>query len=289
MKIKTIGFLGMGIMGKPMARNLLNNGFELVVWNRDAAQCKTMVDAGAVAELSPARVVAAADVTFAMLADPSAAENVCFGPNGVLETMQEGKSYVDFSTVDDFTSKNIAEAIIECGGRYLEAPVSGSKSPAENGQLIILAGGDRSLFDELEQPFRALSKKTIYLGEVGQAARMKLVINMIMGGMMGVFCEGLALGEKCSLKTNEILDILSFGALANSMFASKGAQIMAKDFSPAFPLKHLQKDMRLAVELGEESGQCLNISESVLETFSAAVASGLGDEDFCAVGKSLCE
>ncbi len=150
MAIKTIGFLGLGIMGKPMASNLLKSGFNLVVWNRNPDKCSSLVDEGAVAESSAAKVVAAADVTFAMLSNPAAAESVCFGPQGVLEGMEPGKAYVDFSTVDEFTSRNIAQAILEAEGQYLEAPVSGSKGPAEDGQLIILAAGDKPLFDELE-------------------------------------------------------------------------------------------------------------------------------------------
>jgi len=199
MKINTIGFLGMGIMGQPMALNLLKSGFKLVVWNRDASKCNSLVEAGAVAETSPSKVVAAADVTFAMLADPAAAESVCFGPDGVLEGMEPGKAYVDFSTVDEFTSRNIAVAINDADGQYLEAPVSGSKGPAENGELVILAAGDKPLFDDLASVFEVLGKKSIFLGEVGQGSRMKLVVNMIMGGVMGAFCEGISLSERCGL------------------------------------------------------------------------------------------
>jgi len=289
MKIKTMGFLGMGIMGQPMARNLLNKGFHLVVWNRDADKCRSLVEAGALAEASPAKVVAKTDVTFAMLADPAAAESVCFGPEGVLEGMKTGKAYVDLSTVDDFTSKNIDQAITESGGRYLEAPVSGSKGPAENGQLIILAAGDRALFDELESAFAALAKKSVFLGEVGQGARMKLVVNMVMGGVMGAFCEGLALGEKCGLKAEGILEILAAGAMSNPMFAGKGPQIIAQNFSPAFPLKHMHKDLRLAGELAAQTGQRLDISLSALRVFDDAMQAGLGDDDFCAVSKTVSD
>ncbi len=260
-----------------------------MVWNRDADKCLPLVEAGAQAETSPAKVVAAADVTFAMLADPAAAESVCFGPEGVLEGMTPGKAYVDLSTVDDFTSKNIAQAITESGGRFLEAPVSGSKGPAENGQLVILAAGDRSLFDELDSAFDALAKKSIFLGEVGQGARMKLVVNMVMGGVMGAFCEGLALGEKCGLDAEGILEVLAAGAMSNPMFAGKGPQILAKDFAPAFPLKHMHKDLRLAGELGAKTGQYLNISLSALSLFAEAMDAGLGENDFCAVSKTVSE
>jgi 3-hydroxyisobutyrate dehydrogenase-like beta-hydroxyacid dehydrogenase len=287
MKIRKIGFLGLGIMGQPMAKNLLEKGFDLVVWNRDSAKCLPLVEAGAVEGASPAEVVDTTDVTFAMLADPAAAESVFFRPDGVFEGMKPGKAFVDFSTVDEFTSRNIAQAVTEAGGRFLEAPVSGSKQPAENGQLIILAAGDRTLFQQLEPAFSALAKKSVFLGEVGQGARMKLVVNMIMGGMMGAFCEGLALGEKCGLNADGVVEILQAGAMSNPMFAGKGAQIMAEDFSPAFPLKHMHKDLRLAVELAAEMGQSLDVSSTALNVFQEAMEEGLGDDDFSAVAKTV--
>jgi 3-hydroxyisobutyrate dehydrogenase len=284
---KTLGFLGLGIMGKPMALNLLKSGFDLVVWNRDGEKCRPLLDAGARSGGSPAEVVAAADTTFAMLADPVAAEAVCFGPEGVLEGMSAGNSYVDFSTVNDATSRKIDEAVQKAGGRFLEAPVSGSKQPAINGELVILAAGDESLYEELEPAFRSLSKKAVFLGPVGQGARMKLVVNMVMGGVMAAFCEGLALGEKSGLDTVRLLEILDAGAMSNPMFKGKGPQILAKEFAPAFPLKHMHKDLRLAVELGAETGQGLDVCSSAFESFSKAMDSGLGDDDFSAVSRII--
>lgn len=285
--MKTLGFLGLGIMGEAMALNLIKAGFDVVVWNRDQAKTVPLVEAGARAETSPAAVIAAADITFAMLADPASAESVCFGPRGVIEGMAAGKAYVDFSTVDAGTSRNIAMAVTEAGGRFLEAPVSGSKQPAQTGQLIILAAGDPDLFKELEGPFAALSRKSLFLGEVGQGAHMKLVVNMVMGGMMAAFGEGLAVGAKCGLEGEQLLEVLSASAVTNPMFTAKGPQILAEDYSTAFPLKHMEKDLRLAVELGDENCQRLSVSLSALEVFEEAMNAGLGNEDFSAVCKSV--
>ncbi len=285
--MKTLGFLGLGTMGGPMALNLVKAGFDLVVWNRDAEKCLPLVEAGARSVSSPAEVTSVTDITLAMLSDPAAVESVCFGPQGVLEGLTDGKGYVDFSTVDAATSRNVALAIGEIGGRFLEAPVSGSKQPAEDGQLVILAAGDSALYEELETVFSVLAKKTLFLGEVGQAAHMKLVVNMVMGSMMAAFGEGLAVGAKCGLKGEEILDVLAAGAMANPMFAHKGPLVLDENYSTAFPLKHMEKDLRLAIDLGDENCQRLSVSLSALEVFEEAMDAGLGNEDFSAVCKSV--
>ncbi len=277
------GFLGLGIMGRAMAANLVKAGHEVTVWNRTPNRCAPLAELGAKVAGTPRDVVEACDITFAMLADPQAAQEVCFGDDGVLEGMSPGKGYVDMSTVDAETSRQIAEAVTEARGRFLEAPVSGTKKPAEDGTLIILCAGDKGLFDEAGPGLSCMGKKILYLGEVGQGARMKLVVNMIMGGMMAVFCEGLALGEKGGLDPATILEVLDAGALSNPMFRGKGALMLKKDYAPNFPLKHMQKDLRLAVSLGDELAQPLHSAAAANESFKAARRSGLADQDFCAL------
>jgi len=285
----TYGFLGMGIMGAPMAANLVGAGHSVTVWNRTAGKCDPLVALGANQAATPAEVVSGADITFAMLADPHAAERVVFQNEGALAGMSGGKAYVDLSTVDEGTSQHIAEEIAAAGGRYLEAPVSGTKKPAEDGTLIILCAGDRSLFDEAGPVLDLMGKKRLFLGDVGQAARMKLVVNMIMGGMMTSFCEGLALAGKGGLESEDLLEVLAAGALANPMFAIKGAQIGRDEFDPAFPLKHMQKDLRLAEDLGDILEQSLPSAHAANNVFKRAVDEGLGNEDFCAVYKTIAE
>ena len=152
------GFLGLGIMGRPMAANLLKAGYELTVWNRDGAKCAPLVELGATQAASVAEVVTASEVTFAMLSNPAAAESVCLGPNGVIEGLTPGKGYVDMSTIDPQTSGDLAAAVTEEGGRYLEAPVSGTKKPAEEGTLIILTAGDKSLYEEVAPALDIMGK-----------------------------------------------------------------------------------------------------------------------------------
>ncbi|CAH8390120.1 unnamed protein product [Eruca vesicaria subsp. sativa] len=156
-----IGFLGLGIMGKAMSLNLLKHGFKVTVWNRTLSKCDELVEHGASVCETPAQVV--------------------FDKYGVLEEICEGKGYIDMSTVDAETSLKINQATTGKGGRFVEGLVSGSKKPAEDGQLIILAAGDKSLFDVSIPAFDVLGKKSFYLGQVGNGAKMKLVVNMVMG------------------------------------------------------------------------------------------------------------
>ncbi|MDR3579237.1 MAG: NAD(P)-dependent oxidoreductase [Oryzomonas sp.] len=277
------GFIGLGIMGSAMAANLVKAGFDVTVWNRTPAKCAPLVSLGARQGKSPGEVAASCDITFAMLADPTAAHEAFFGLNGVLAGIGGGRGYIDMSTVDDVTARTIAAAVAKAGGRFLEAPVSGTKKPAEDGTLVILAAGDRSLYEEAAQALDKLGKKRLYLGAVGQGARMKLVVNMVMGGMMTAFCEGMSLGQNGGLDGNQILEVLDAGAIANPMFKGKGPMLLQGEFPTSFPLKHMQKDLRLAVALGDELGQPLHTAATANETFKRACAAGHGDEDFAAV------
>lgn len=200
------GFLGLGIMGKAMAVNLIQAGFQVTVWNRSPEKCAELIAMGASQGATPKEVTARCDITFAMVSDPAAAMDICMGTNGAAAGIGSGRSYIDMSTVDDATSQTIAAAITEAGGRFLEAPVSGTKKPAEDGTLIILAAGDKSLYDEALPAFNVMGKMSPFLGEVGQGAKMKLVVNMIMGGMLSIFCEGMSLGLKGGLDGHQILE-----------------------------------------------------------------------------------
>ena len=269
-------------MGEAMASRLLQLG-PVVVWNRSKEKCDALAKLGATVAASPADVVRQCDLTIAMLSDPAAAEAVALGPGGAVEGLSAGKGYIDMSTVDAATSSKIAATVAAAGGRFLEAPVSGSKQPAQNGQLVILAAGEESLFADAAPAFGVLGKRAFYLGAVGAGARMKLVVNMVMGSMMASFAEGMALAEASGLAQTNLVEVLSLGAIANPMFAMKAQSLQSRTFPPAFPLRHQQKDLRLALELGQEAGQALPVAAAANEAFKAAVASGLGDADFAAV------
>ncbi|KAE8713101.1 putative oxidoreductase GLYR1 [Hibiscus syriacus] len=282
-----VGYLGLGIMGKAMSMNLLKNGFKVTVWNRTLSKCNELVVHGASVGQTPAEVVKKCKITIAMLSDPAAALSVVFDKDGVLEQICSGKGYIDMSTVNPETSRKISEAITSKGGQFLEAPVSGSKQPAETGQLVILAAGEKSLYDAAVPAFDILGKKSFFLGKVGNGAKMKLVVNMIMGSMMNAFSEGLVLADRSGLNPNDLLDVLDLGAIANPMFKGKGPAMLQNNYSPAFPLKHQQKDMRLALALGDENAVPMPVAAAAYEAFKKARSMGLGDLDFSAVSETL--
>jgi 3-hydroxyisobutyrate dehydrogenase-like beta-hydroxyacid dehydrogenase len=285
--MKKYGFLGLGIMGEPMVDNLLKAGFEVCVWNRTAEKCAPLIKKGASQGKSPADVARQCEITFAMVSDPEAAHALCFGRDGVVEGIGQGRGYVDISTVDPETSKEIGAAVSAAGGSFLEAPVSGSKKPAEDGTLVFLCAGDEQLYKDAGGAFEAMGKTSFFLGETGRGAEMKLIVNMIMGVMMVGFSEGLSLGKAAGLKPEDILQVLSQGAIDNPMFRLKGPLMVDGNFSPAFPLKHMQKDMRLALLLGDCLSQSLSTSASANAAFIKARGEGSAEEDFSAVFRTI--
>lgn len=274
-------------MGRPMALNLIRAGYDLVVWNRSPNACDDLAAGGAKVLASPAEVTAAADITISMLSDPGAAREVALGSQGALEGLSRGKGYIDASTVDGGTSCTIGEAVRGAGASFLEAPVSGSKGPAEQGTLIFMTAGDKKLHDAALPLFEAMGKTSVYLGETGSAAKMKLVVNMIMGSMMAALAEGLGLSKKAGLRQEDLLAILNQSALASPMIALKGPSMVAERFDPAFPLKHQQKDLRLALELGSDAGQYLPVAAAANDLYLTARNHGAGDLDFSAVLRAI--
>ncbi|KVH92925.1 3-hydroxyisobutyrate dehydrogenase-related, conserved site-containing protein, partial [Cynara cardunculus var. scolymus] len=243
-----LGFLGLGIMGSPMAHNLLKAGCDVTVWNRTKSKCDPLIDLGAKYKPSPAEVAASCDITFAMLADPESAMVVACGEDGAASGMGTGKGYVDISTVDGATSKLINEQIKETGALFLEAPVSGSKKPAEDGQLIFLTAGD-----------------------VGNGAAMKLVVNMIMGSMMTSFAEGLLLGEKVGLDPNVVVECTNV--------------LNERSFNGAIQIPYCFS-FEASAE-AESVSQSTPIAAAANELYKVAKSHGLSDHDFSAVIEAL--
>lgn len=274
-------------MGSPMAQNLIKAGCDVTVWNRTKSKCDHLISMGAKYKSSPEEVASSCDVTFAMLADPESAVDVACGKNGAANGMGAGKGYVDVSTVDGATSKLISKQMTATGASFLEAPVSGSKKPAEDGQLIFLTAGDASLYEKTAPLLDIMGKSRFYLGDVGNGAAMKLVVNMIMGSMMASFSEGILLSEKVGLDPNVLIEVASQGAISAPMFSMKGPSMVQSTYPTAFPLKHQQKDLRLALGLAESVSQPIPIAAAANELYKIAKSHNLGDQDFSAVIEAL--
>lgn len=283
-----IGFVGLGIMGSAMAANLLKAGFDVSVWNRSHEKYTGLMELGAGIATSPKSLAASSDIVIAMMATPEAVQEVRDGDCGIVAGLHPGNGYVDMSTIDAATSLNSARLTHAAGARYLEAPVAGSRKPAEDATLTIMAAGDSDLYERALPLFEKMGRKILFLGETGNAARMKLANNLVMGGMLAALGEGMALAAKSGLDEAQLLEVLDSGALSNPMFRLKGPQIAANgEFPAAFPLKHMQKDLRLALRLAEEVHQPMYVTATVNELFKTALAEKLGNSDFAAVSRVI--
>ncbi|XP_037976405.1 putative oxidoreductase GLYR1 homolog isoform X4 [Plutella xylostella] len=280
----TFGFLGLGIMGSGIVKNLLNSGHKVVVWNRTAAKCKDFEKVGATIAVTPCDVVEEADITFSCVADPQAAKEMVFGNCGVLHCASlEQKGYVEMTSIDADTSHDIVEAVGAKGGRYLEAQIQGSKTQAEEGTLILLAAGDRSLFDDCQSCFKAMSKNSFYLGDIGNASKMNSVLQVVGGVSLAALAEGLALADRAGLSQADLLDVLALTPLASPHLILKGRAMIESSYSTHQPLTHMQKDLKLALGLGDALEQSLPLTATTNEIFKHAKRLGYASHDVSAV------
>jgi 3-hydroxyisobutyrate dehydrogenase len=277
------GFLGLGIMGSGIVKNLLSSGHSVTIWNRTAEKCKDFVKAGAKEALTPGDVIAESDITFSCVADPQAAKDMVFGNCGVLSEVSTTKGYVEMTGIDADTSQDIAEAISLKGGRYLEAQVQGSKEQSSEGSLVILVAGDKSLFDDCQSCFQAMGKNSFYLGEVGNASKMNLVLQLMSGVALAGLAEGMALADRAGLQQKDILEVLGLTGLACPMMVEKGKAIIEGGFPTCHPLQHMQKDLKLSLNMGDQLDQPLPLTASANEVFKHAKRLGYGDHDTSAV------
>ncbi|KAJ1098350.1 hypothetical protein NDU88_003464, partial [Pleurodeles waltl] len=248
---KRIGFLGLGLMGSGIVSNLLKMGHSVTVWNRTAEKCDLFIQEGARLGRTPAEVVSMCDITFSCVADPKAAKDLVLGPSGVLQGIRPGKCYVDMSTVDPDTVIEVSRVIVSRGGRFLEAPVSGNQQLSNDGMLVILAAGDRGVYEDCSSCFQAMGKASFFLGDVGNAAKMMLILSMVQGSFMATIAEGLTLAQVTGQSQQTLLDILNQGQLASIFLDQKCQNILQGNFKPDLYLKYIQKDLRLAIALGD--------------------------------------
>jgi 3-hydroxyisobutyrate dehydrogenase-like beta-hydroxyacid dehydrogenase len=279
-----IGFLGLGTIGSAIVSNLLKSGHEVTVWNRTSGKCRDFVKDGALHGNSPCEVVQSCDITFSCVSDPTALKDLVFGNSGVLQGISQNKAYVDMSTVDVETMTDVCEAVMARGGRFLEAPVVGNKQLAIDGQLIVLAAGEKSIFDDCASCFQAIGKQTFYLGAMGLATRMKLVLNMLVGTTLAGLAESLALATKLGLNITDVLEVLSHSSASSQFMQEKGADMVAnRYFDAGCKLALLQKDLKLAINMSDSVDQPLHVGSAVNELFKKAKAKGYGEHDISAV------
>ncbi len=284
---KTIGFFGLGIMGSRIAMNIVRAGYNTSVYNRSKSKTKELEDVGAMACNSVAELAASSGIFMTMLSDPVVVEEYALGEEGFLKNLKPGSTWIDFSTVNPaFTRQMLAESL-KRGIRFVDAPVSGTKLPAEKGELIIMVGGKETDLMDLVPVFNVVGKKTIYFGEVGKGTSMKMVVNLLLANAMASFAEGLNLGRVLGLDLETIRGVLSGGPVLAPFLATKYDKISGSDDSTDFPLKHMHKDLFLATQEAYFHEIALPQTSATRELYGLAVKEGFGEMDFSAICKFL--
>jgi 3-hydroxyisobutyrate dehydrogenase/glyoxylate/succinic semialdehyde reductase len=282
-----IGFIGLGIMGSRMAKNLLNNGFELIVHNRTKEKAEDLINNGARWAESPREVAQNADIIFTMLSNPQVVENTALGEDGFLPSFAEGKLWVDCSTVDSAFTKKMAAESLNRRVRFLEAPVTGSRIPAERAELVFLVGGKKEDLEQIRPMLEVMGKQISYQGDTGKGAAMKLVINLMLGQTMAVFAEAVSLGESIGLEKEMVVNTLLNGPTTAPFLSGKKQKVMDRDFSVDFPLEHLQKDLFLVSKMAFEHNLSMPIANVTKEIYGLAKQEGMGKQDFSAIYQLL--
>jgi 3-hydroxyisobutyrate dehydrogenase len=274
-----VAVLGAGIMGAPMARNLLGAGFQVRVWNRSAAKAQALAGDGAGAADTPAAAVHEAGLVLTVLADGEAVQEVM---RDAAPAMPEGSVWLQMSTVGEKATEALARLAAEHGIAFVDAPVVGTKQPAEEGKLVILASGPGDALDRAQPVFDAVGSKTLRLGEAGAGSRMKLVTNSWIVGLVEALAETISLAESVGVEPAKFLEVIDGGPLSPVYAQVKGKMMVERDFPTSFPLKHSLKDARLVLDAAEGTGVELPVIEAVARQMERAAKAGHADEDMAA-------
>ncbi|WP_284009449.1 NAD(P)-dependent oxidoreductase [Haloarcula pelagica] len=283
----TVGFIGLGAMGAPMAWNLDDAGFDLVVYNRTTDREQPFAEAGVSVADSPKHLTERVDVVCLIVSDGDAVQQVLERERGILEGLDESTTVVQMSTIGYAETMAAAELVRETGAEFVDAPVSGTVGPAREGTLVGLASGPDAVVEDVRPVLAAMCDPVVHCGEVGQGTNMKLFINLLLGDAMGAFAEALVFGTANGLGVDDMLEVVENGALDCPLFEGKGALIADRDFESRFPVDYQHKDLSLALDRAGDLGVPLSQTAAAREAFSAARGSGYGREDMGAVVKPL--
>jgi 3-hydroxyisobutyrate dehydrogenase-like beta-hydroxyacid dehydrogenase len=277
-----LGFVGIGYMGRPIAQRLLESGFKLTAYDRDHRKTEELIQYGGNVAQSVAELSSSCNVVLSCLPSDEAVLGIYRGPEGVFANARRGSLVIDLSTVYPETSKQLSSLGSECGVEVLDVTISGSTPAAERGLLTLFGGGNKECFGAVESIFRVIALKYFYLGPSGSGATMKLVVNTLLGIGMQAIAEAVALGEKAGLDRNRLLDVLSQTAVVAPAHVGKLQRAMKSDYSPQFPIRLMNKDFGLILDLAAAVGARMPAAGAAFEINARQSDEG-AEQDFSAV------
>jgi 3-hydroxyisobutyrate dehydrogenase-like beta-hydroxyacid dehydrogenase len=277
-----LGFVGIGYMGRPIARRLLESGCKLTAYDRHRGKTEELIRYGGTVAQSVSELTSSCNVVLSCLPSDEAVLEIYRGSDGVFANAHRGSLIIDLSTVYPETSQQLLRLGLERGVEVLDVTISGSTPAAENGLLTLFGGGEKKCFDAAESIFRVIAKKYFYLGPSGSGATMKLVVNTLLGIGMQAIAEAVALGEKAGLDRNRLLDVLSQTAVVAPAHVGKLQRAMNRDYSPQFPIRLMNKDFGLILELASTVGARMPAAGAAFEINARQSDEG-AEQDFSAV------
>jgi len=283
----TVGFLGIGIMGRGMATNLIDKGHDLMVWNRTAERAAALEALGASVASTPAELAERCAIVMICVSDTPDVEEVVLGAQGVLVGVSEGSLIIDHSTISPIATRELAAQAAECGGGWIDAPVSGGSEGAQRGTLSIMAGGSEADFERARPYMEAFGATITHVGPIGAGQMVKLVNQILVVGNQMAASEALLFAQAAGLDLKRTLDAVKGGAAGSWMLANRGPQMIERDWRPGFTIDLQQKDLRLVLEAADQIGAPALSTALIFNLYRSLQAQGLGSEGNHALVKAL--
>lgn len=285
--LQKIGFVGLGTVGRHMAANLCKGNFEVTVYDSDKPAVAEVTAHGAKAAESAADASRGRDLVIAIVPEGDELGELFYGATGILAGISSGTIFADMGSHSLETTMKMADETARKNALYLDAPVWGSKDHAANGLLTIITGGDVALAGKCREPFSFFGLNTIHVGAIGDATKMKFIVNMVQADLVQVLAEGLVFGEKMGFDADKILEVLDTRGVASPLFHLKGRAMARNDFTRSLALKYVQEQLHVVMSAARLMGLNLPAAEAATKVYEQAVEAGYGEEDFSAVIKVL--
>jgi 3-hydroxyisobutyrate dehydrogenase len=287
MSAMKVGFVGLGIMGSRMARNLAQKGFQVSVWNRTPSRAQALTEYGVRVASSPADLASQVDVFCTSVADPAALREVAMGSSGLLSASRAGQLFIDFSTISPDFARELESVSSKRGVDFVEAPVTGSKMGADRGTLLLMVGASPGPFERAKPIFAAVGEKVIHCGPVGSGSQVKLGGNAIIAMMLEGLCEAMLLTQVAGIDPRKLLEVVQASGFRSPYYDFKGPSILRREFEPHFSIDLMFKDLRLFLDNAAQHRVPTPGVSAVKETYQLARAQGKGEQDIGAVVTAL--